>query len=98
MINVVVGEDSGTVDGMTSNEGFFELKSKDNLKLKTVLDSHPAVKNIDIEDDKLFVYLKKALEPEDLNQYLFNNHVWLQHLVKRKHSLEEQFLELTANK
>jgi ABC-2 type transport system ATP-binding protein len=89
---------SGTVDGMTSNEGFFELKSKDNLKLKTILDSHPAVKNIDIEDDKLFVYLKKALEPEDLNQYLFDNRICLQHLVKRKHSLEEQFLELTANK
>jgi ABC-2 type transport system ATP-binding protein len=89
---------SGTVDGMTSNEGFFELKSKDNVKLKTILDSHPAVKNIDIEDDKLFVYLKKALEPEDLNQYLFDNHICLQHLVKRKHSLEEQFLELTANK
>ncbi len=89
---------SGTVDGMTSNEGFFELKSNDNKKLQETLTSHPAVKNINIEDDKLFVYLEKALEPEDLNRYLFENNICLQHLVKRKHSLEEQFLELTSNK
>jgi ABC-2 type transport system ATP-binding protein len=30
-----------------------------------------------------------------LNKFLFDNTVNLSHLVKRKHSLEEQFLELT---
>ncbi|MEO8235666.1 MAG: ABC transporter ATP-binding protein [Flavobacterium sp.] len=88
---------SGTVDGMTSNEGFFELKSNNHQTLKSVLANHPAVEKIVEEDGKVLVYLKGNLEPSDLNKYLFDNNISLEHLVKRKHSLEEQFLELTAN-
>ena len=88
---------SGTVDGMTSNEGFFELKSNDIPKLTLVLKNHPSVEKVVEEDGKLLVYLKSQLEPADLNQYLFENQIVLQHLVKRKVSLEEQFLQLTAN-
>ncbi len=86
---------SGTVDGMTSNEGFFELKSNDLQKLKLVLNKHLSVEKTVEDDGKLLVYLKSELEPADLNQYLFNNQIVLEHLVKRKVSLEEQFLELT---
>jgi ABC-2 type transport system ATP-binding protein len=86
---------SGTVDGMSNKEGFFELKSNDIEKLKSVLASHSAVEKMVDEDGKVLVYLKNNLEPQDLNQYLFENKITLQHLVKRKHSLEEQFLELT---
>ena len=89
---------SGTVNGMTSNEGFFELKCNDNQKLKLVLNNHKAIEKTVEEDGKLLVYLKSNLEPADLNQYLFENQIVLQHLVKRKVSLEEQFLEITANK
>ncbi|WP_394760204.1 ABC transporter ATP-binding protein [Flavobacterium sp.] len=88
---------SGTVDGMTSNEGFFELKSDNHQTLISVLKNHQAIDKVTEEDGKVLVYLKKALEPKDLNQYLFDNNISLEHLVKRKHSLEEQFLELTAN-
>ena len=88
---------SGTVDGMTSNEGFFELKSNNHQTLKSVLANHLAVEKVVEEDGKVLVYLKEHLEPADLNNYLFNNNISLEHLVKRKHSLEEQFLELTAN-
>jgi ABC-2 type transport system ATP-binding protein len=38
------------------------------------------------------------LAAADLNKYLFENNIFLNHLVKRKTSLEEQFLELTKNK
>jgi ABC-2 type transport system ATP-binding protein len=88
---------SGTVDGMTSNEGFFELKSNNHPILKSVLANHSAVEKVVEEDGKVLVYLKEHLEPADLNKYLFDNNISLEHLVKRKHSLEEQFLELTAN-
>lgn len=87
---------SGTVDGMTSNEGFFELKSNDLQKLKQVLHNHSSVEKIVEEEGKLLVYLNSELEPEDLNRYVFENQIVLQHLVKRKVSLEEQFLEITA--
>lgn len=87
----------GTVNGMTSNEGFFELDSDDNQKLKSVLTGHPSVKNIEIEDGKLVVYLKVPLQAKDLNRLVFDNYITLTHLVKRKHSLEEQFLQITNN-
>lgn len=89
---------SGTVDGMTSNEGYFELESDNNETLKTVLDSHPAIEKVVTEDGKVLVYLKSPLAAADLNKYLFENNIFLNHLVKRKTSLEEQFLELTKNK
>jgi ABC-2 type transport system ATP-binding protein len=89
---------SGAVDEITSNEGFFELKSDNNESLIAILTKHPSVEKIIEEDDKVIVYLKKQWEASALNKYLFENNILLQHLVKRKHSLEEQFLELTNNK
>ena len=86
---------SGKVDELTHNEGFFELKSDDLEKLKSVLQNHAAVEKIANQDDKIVVYLNANLEPQELNSYLFENKIVLQHLVKRKNSLEEQFLELT---
>ena len=86
---------AGLVDGMAANEGFFELEADDNTKLKTVLATHPAVDKIAAEENKVLVYLKTDLKASDLNQYLFQNDITLNHLVKRKNSLEEQFLALT---
>lgn len=89
---------SGSVNGMSSNEGFFELQSDDNTNLKNILDQHPAVEKITMENGKVLVYLKNALEAADLNRFLFEKNIILNHLVKRKNSLEEQFLEITKNK
>ena len=89
---------SGTVDGMTANEGYFELQSDDNETLKTVLSSHPAIEKVVFEEGKVLVYLKNPLEASELNRYLFKKNIFLNHLVKRKTSLEDQFLELTKNK
>jgi len=88
---------SGKVDGMSSNEGFFELRSDNNAQLKTALNEHPAVEKISEEDDKLVVYLKDHLDASELNKFLSGKNIFLSHLVKRKNSLEEQFLELTNN-
>jgi ABC-2 type transport system ATP-binding protein len=89
---------SGRVDGMSSNEGFFELQCVDNSNLKIVLSQHPAVGKITEENDKVLVYLKSSLEASELNRFLFEKNISLNHLVKRKNSLEEQFLELTKNR
>jgi ABC-2 type transport system ATP-binding protein len=89
---------SGTVDGMSSNEGFFELQSDNNDALIKVLQSHSAIEKVVTEDGKVLVYLKSPLAAADLNKYLFENNIFLNHLVKRKTSLEDQFLELTKNK
>lgn len=89
---------SGTVDGMSSNEGFFELQSENNDALIKVLQSHSAIEKVVTEDGKVLIYLKSPLAAADLNKYLFENNIFLNHLVKRKTSLEDQFLELTKNK
>ena len=86
---------SGKVDGMISNEGFFELQSDNLNELKYALENHPAIEKMDLEEGKLVVYLKSALEAKDINKYLVEKGIYLNHLVKRKHSLEEQFLKLT---
>ncbi len=89
---------SGLVDGMSANEGFFELQADDIENLMSVLKAHPAVKNSINEGEKVLVYLKDKLEAKELNQFLFEHNIVLSHLVSRKNSLEEQFLELTKNK
>lgn len=89
---------SGTVDGMSSNEGYFELQSENSENLIKVIQAHPAIEKVIAEEGKVLVYLKNPIEASDLNKYLFENNIILNHLVKRKTSLEEQFLELTKNK
>lgn len=86
---------SGKVDGMISNEGFFELQSDNLNELKSALQNHPSIEKMELEEGKLVVYLKSALEAKDMNKYLVDKGIYLNHLVKRKHSLEEQFLQLT---
>ena len=88
---------TGLVDGMSANEGFFELQADDMEHLIVVVKMHPTVKNVVKEDGKVLVYLKDNLEARELNRFLFEQNVVLSHLVKRKNSLEKQFLELTKN-
>lgn len=87
---------SGKVDGMISNEGFFELQSDDLNLLKNVLTTITAIDHFTEEDGKITAYLKTPLEANELNKLLASQNIYLNHLVKRKHSLEEQFLELTS--
>ena len=86
---------TGLVDGMSANEGFFELQADDTENLILAVTTHPAIKNVVNEEGKVLVYLKNDLEAKELNRFLFEKNIVLNHLVKRKNSLEEQFLELT---
>jgi ABC-2 type transport system ATP-binding protein len=88
----------GSVSGMLSSEGFFELQAEDMQLLESTLAKHPSIEKMVMEEGKLLVYLKETLEAKELNKYLFQNNIILNHLVKRKNSLEEQFLQLTNNK
>lgn len=88
---------SGSVDGMSANEGFFELQADNSEALKNILKEHPSVDRISEEEGKVLVYLKSELSASELNLYLFSKNIALSHLVKRKNSLEAQFLELTKN-
>ena len=86
---------TGLVDGMAANDEFFELQADDMDNLLTVMQLHPAAKKVVIDQGKVLVYLKENLDAKELNRFLFEKNIVLNHLVKRKNSLEEQFLELT---
>lgn len=86
---------SGPVDQMNASFGFFELKATDNEKLQRLLEDHPSFGKITRKGEILVAFLNEPLEAEALNKYLFENGLVLSQLVKRKESLEEQFLQLT---
>lgn len=86
---------SGSVNELSSNEGIFELSAADNAALVKALQQHSAVEKVEISGDKVLVYLGSPLAAEDLNKYLASQSLFLNHLVSRKNTLEEQFLELT---
>ncbi|NMH29247.1 ABC transporter ATP-binding protein [Flavobacterium silvaticum] len=86
---------SGRVDAMSSGEGFLEIDSADRKALKSALSDHPGIGNITEEDGKITAVLTQAVGASDINRYLFEKGITVSHLVKRKTSLEEQFLNLT---
>ncbi len=88
---------TGSVSGMTAGEGYFELRANDNAALKTALSQTGLFTSIEEHEGKLCAYPSAPLEPEDLNRMLFEKGICLGMLVKKQHSLEEQFLQLTAN-
>ncbi|WP_298999537.1 ABC transporter ATP-binding protein [Flagellimonas sp. S174] len=88
---------SGPVDEMLASHGFFELRTSNMEKLKDILDKHASFGKINQENGTLTAYLKEEMNAEALNKLLFEEGMVLSHLVKRKESLEEQFLALTKN-
>ncbi len=88
---------SGTVDGISNQSGFFELKAESNSNLIEKLKNHPEFEKISEAEGKVIVYFKCQLDASLLNRYLVENGIYLNHLVFKKMSLEEQFLELTKN-
>ncbi|MGB0880583.1 MAG: ABC transporter ATP-binding protein [Polaribacter sp.] len=89
---------SGRVDEMTASNGLFELKvDGDNSKLVEVLGQHTAIGNINKEHEILIANLNSDISSSEINKYLFEKGIIVSHLVKRKPSLEQQFLDLTNN-
>ncbi len=86
---------SGKVDEMNASHGFFELKAIDLVKLQQLLEDHPAIGKITVNDDLLTAILEKPMGADELNSFLHEKGMVLSYLVKRKESLEEQFLQLT---
>ena len=82
---------------MISSYGFFELKTHQKDDLLKLLEIHPNFSHTKVESDLITAFLETPMEAEEFNRLLFKNGIVLSHLVKRKESLEEQFLQLTDN-
>ena len=89
---------SGSVDEMTASKGFLELKiEKDEEKLLAALELHPSVKKVVKNHEIIIATLNDDTSATEMNTFLFGKGLFLSHLVKRKPSLEQQFLDLTNN-
>ena len=89
---------SGRVDKMSASHGLFELNTNDpKNKLISILNNNGHIGSVKEEGDYIIAYLTEEMEASEINNYLFKNGITVSHLVKRKPSLEEQFLDLTNN-
>ena len=88
---------SGRVDDMMATHGFFELKTSQIDTLTTFLEANASFGEVKNENGLITAFLKEDLSAEAFNKSLFEKNIVLSHLVKRKESLEEQFLNLTKN-
>jgi len=92
---------SGTVDEMIASDGLFELKVETGTDTDIILEllsKFEGIASTKIDDeDVIIATLSKPVPASEINSYLFKNGIVLTHLVKRKPSLEQQFLTLTNN-
>lgn len=86
---------SGRVDEMINSYGFFELKAEKHTELLSILENDENFGKLKIENDVITAFLNEPMSASEFNKLMFENGIVLSHLVKRKESLEEQFLQLT---
>ncbi|WP_110475767.1 ABC transporter ATP-binding protein [Winogradskyella epiphytica] len=89
---------SGRVDEMINSHGFFELKAEKHDELLKVLDVHSNIGKVKVEGELITAFLNEPMSASEFNKTMFEQGIFLSHLVKRKESLEEQFLQLTDKK
>ena len=89
---------SGRVENMIASNGIIEVKTDGDIdKLVNTLKNHYEIATVNIDDDLVIASLENDIPASKINQHLFENGITVSHLVKRKPSLEQQFLNLTNN-
>ncbi|MBN4058045.1 ATP-binding cassette domain-containing protein [Olleya sp. AH-315-K02] len=88
---------SGRVEEMISSHGFFELKAEKHDELIKLLENDNTFGKLKIEEGLITAFLNTPMDAPSFNKLMFEKNITLSHLVKRKESLEEQFLKLTDN-
>ncbi|MDG1778600.1 MAG: ABC transporter ATP-binding protein [Flavobacteriaceae bacterium] len=86
---------SGRVDEMISSYGFFEMKSNQQEVLLEFVANHPKIAKHKQDGALITAFLSEPIEVETFMENLYSKKIILTHFVKRKESLEEQFLQLT---
>lgn len=86
---------SGTVEGISQQKGHYELGSENQDLLIEVVKAHPEHPSVTLVDGKVIVEFEHTVAASSLNKYLVERGVYLNHLIQKKVSLEEQFLALT---
>ena len=85
----------GPVDQMISSNGFFELKSENQDHLVEFLNLHTNIKKVKVVGELITAFLDQPMSATAFNKECHDKGIILSHLVLRRESLEEQFLQLT---
>lgn len=89
---------SGKVETMVASNGIIEVKTEGDIdNMVNVLKNYHETASVNVDGDLVIVQLENDISAATLNKYLFENDITISHLVKRKPSLEQQFLDLTRN-
>ena len=89
---------SGSVDNMVVSNGVIEVKTdNDKDKMVNILKNYYEIAAVEVEGDLVTARLENEISASQLNKHLYENGIIVSHLVKRKLSLEQQFLDLTNN-
>ncbi|CAM1374546.1 ABC transporter ATP-binding protein [Tenacibaculum xiamenense] len=89
---------SGRVETMVASNGIIEVKTEDDIEsVVNVLKNYHETASVNIDGDLIIIQLENDISAATLNKYLFEKNIAVSHLVKRKPTLEQQFLDLTNN-
>ncbi|MFD2697557.1 ABC transporter ATP-binding protein [Mesonia sediminis] len=91
---------AGPVHELTANHGYVELNAQNTQQLMEVLKANNLFERVIKQDEDEFItaFLSEPAKAEEINELLIEKGIILSHLVKRKESLEQQFLQLTSQK
>ena len=88
---------AGSVDQMNATHRFFEVAANDSKKLKETLNVQTYIEHFKIDDNGTYrAFQIKILWLMNSIKLLLKSY-YFHHIVKRKETLEEQFLELTKS-
>lgn len=88
----------GKVSDVLNIMDTIEVSSDDIVLLKMALNESALVIEITSDHDMLIVKLKEGITIGELNHYLVKKGIVVTHLIRRKKTLEDQFLELLLDK
>jgi len=89
----------GKVDEMSASFGMIELSTNTlNEELFAALKDYEGIESVKEENKLIYLHLNKDISSAELNNFLMKKNIILSHLVKRKPTLEQKFLNLTNNK
>lgn len=87
---------TGRVDEMNATHGFIEVAADDENQLKTFLSSCEEVSEVrELPKGMFKALLSQPTEASTINKKAAQQNIFLNHLIKRKESLEDSFLEIT---
>jgi len=90
---------SGRVDEMSTSFGLIEIGTvSPKNELFSALKNYEGIASVKEENELIILKLDKDISSAELNSFLMKKNIIVSHLVKRKPTLEQKFLNLTNNK